>query len=210
MAVSNSDTNPASPVHSRTYKRIAIYVLGNAVLVALWVSGSAPQLAAEDGILETLQLLFAAAAIGVFAFVALEDDGPIGTSAAALAGLVAVALLREIDVRQMVVPDWMMIWADSVYRDAMLVGILILVALYALRHRAHIGTWVRLSLKWHAWPLWLSGACFATSVVVERTGLFGKPIGLIVEEMTEFNGFVLLLVAAWSHCRLLRAADRQD
>lgn len=206
MTASATEPTGARSGRAASYRSIVAILLINGAFIALWASGLAPRLAAEDGILETLQLLFAAGALCVFMFAALEDDGPIGTAGAAMAALAGLAMLREIDVRRLVVPDWMMIWAESAFRDTVIVVLLLLVVVYVWRHRDHFSAWLGMMLRWRAWPVWLGGICFASSVIVERGGFFASHIVLIFEEMAELNGFMLLLVAAWRHCHLLRAS----
>jgi len=83
-------------VQCRT-SRNAVFVLlfVNAVLLALSISGTAPGLPAEYGILETLQLFLAVGAGCVVAFAAFEDEGAVGTPGSALASIAAIAALRH-------------------------------------------------------------------------------------------------------------------
>ncbi len=175
----------------------------NASLLALWSAGLAPNLYAEDGILETMQLLFAAGAFCVFMFAALEDDGPVGTAGTAVAAIAAIAVLREIDVRRIVVPDWMMVWAYSPFRDTTVAILLLLVIGYLGLRRDHFGGWVAQLMRRSAWPFWLSGILLTSSLAFDGGKVVGGPIGVLIEEFIELNGFMLLLIAGWRHCHLL-------
>ncbi|MFT7574790.1 MAG: hypothetical protein ACI9XZ_001160 [Alphaproteobacteria bacterium] len=185
-------------------------LLINAALLALWSVGLAPGIAAEDGILETMQLLLAAGACSIFLFAALEDDGPVGTAATAAAAIAAIAVAREIDVRKIVVPDWMMIWANSPFRDTTVAILLLLVIGYLWWRREHFGGWMGLLLRKAAWPFWLSGILLTSSLAFDGGKVVSGTAGLLIEEFAELNGFMLLLIAGWRHCQLLTDRRRRD
>jgi hypothetical protein len=208
MAITIPDAHPIKdrPVH---YRAPLLLVILNCFLLGLWFAGLAPQLAAEDGILETAQLLLAAGAFGIFMFAALEDEGPVGTSGLALAAVSAIAIVREIDVRKMVVPDWMMVWAYGPFRDTTVGILLLLVLIYTYVKRAHFKGWLGMLLRWDAWPIWLSGILLTSSMAFDGEKIIAGPPGLLVEELIELNGFLLLLIAGWRHCHLL-TNRRQD
>ena len=182
----------------------------NAALFALWSAGLAPGIAAEDGVLETMQVLLAAGACGVYLFAALEDDGPVGTAATAAAAIAAIAVAREIDVRKIVVPDWMLIWANSPFRDTTVSILLLLVIGYLWWRREHFGGWMRLLLRKEAWPFWLSGILLTSSLAFDGGKVISGTAGLLIEEFVELNGFMLLLVAGWRHCQLLTDQPRRE
>lgn len=193
----------------RSRTAVIVLLVVNAALLALWTSGTAPGLPAEDGILETLQLFLAVGAACVFAFAAFEDDGAVGTAGTALAAIAAIATLREVDVRKMVVPDWMMYWANSPFRDTTVAILLLLVIGYLWFRRDHFGSWVELLQRRSAWPLWLSGILLTSSLAFDGGKVISGEVGLLVEEFVELNGFMLLLIAAWRHCRLVTHHQNQ-
>ncbi|MFY0614585.1 MAG: hypothetical protein JXQ99_23850 [Hyphomicrobiaceae bacterium] len=175
----------------------------NVGLLILWLAGAAPGLSAEDGVLETLQVLLAVSAASVFVFVAFEGKGPVASSATALAAIAIIATMREIDVRRIVVPDWMMIWANSPFRDTTVAVLLLLVLVYLWFRREDFGGWSSMLLSPSAWPLWLSGILLTSSLTLDGGKVISGELGVVVEEFVELNGFMLLLIAAWRHCRLL-------
>ncbi len=204
MAVTATEAVAKRGGHLGSYRSALTVLFVNAGLLALWSAGLAPRLHAEDGILETLQLLFAAGAFCVFMFAALEDDGPVGTAGTAAAAIAAIAVLREIDVRRIVVPDWMMVWAYSPFRDTTVTILLLLVISYLWLRRDHFDGWVAQLLRRSAWPFWLSGILLTSSLAFDGGKVVGGPIGVLLEEFIELNGFMLLLIASWRHCRLLK------
>lgn len=182
----------------------------NAAIIVLWFTGAASTVAVEDGVLETLQLLVAAGACALFLFAALEDDGPVGTAGAAISAIAAIAVVREIDVRNMVVPDWMMIWAHGPFRDTTVIILLALILAYLWWRREHFQGWLRLLLRMAAWPFWLSGVLLTSSLAFDGEKLIAGPPGVMVEELIELNGLMLLLMAGFRHCRLLRDKNWVD
>ncbi len=179
-------------------------MLVNAVLVALWSSGLASNLAVENGVMETLQLLLAAGAFAVFLFAALEDDGAVGSAGTALAGIAAIAVVREIDVRTIVVPDWMMVWANGPFRDISVSMMLLVVLAYLWWRREHGRDWLTMLLRQPAWPLWVGGGLLTLSLAFDGGRIIAGEAGVMIEELVELNGFMLLLAAGFRHCQLLR------
>ena len=210
MAVTAADSIQGTYSPSKSYRSLLSILMINAALIALWSSGLAPGLSAEDGILEMLQLLLAAGAFSVFMFAALQDDGPIGSAGTATAAIAAIAIVREIDVRKMVVPDWMMIWANSPFRDTTVAILLVLVLGYVWLRRDHFRGWLELLLRRAAWPFWLGGMLLASSLVFDGGKIISGEAGVLVEEFIEFNGFMLLLVAGWRHCQLLTSERQRE
>ena len=206
MAVGTIYTKPESLIGR--YRALVFIGFLNIAIVALWYGGMAPNIAVEDGVLETLQLLLAAGAFAAFMFTALEDEGPIGTSGTAIAAICAIAVVREIDVRKIVVPDWMMIWAYGPFRDTTVGVLLLLVILYAIVRRAHFKGWLSLLFRWRAWPFWLSGILLTSSMALDGGKIVSGKVGVLVEEMVEMNGCLLLLIAGWRHCQLLIKSEQ--
>jgi hypothetical protein len=190
------------------FRTLLVLLLMNAALLSLWSAGLAPRLAAEDGILETLQLLLAASAFGAFLFTALADDGPIGTSGTANAAICAIAAVREIDVRHIVVPDWMMLWSVGNFRDTTVAVLLLLVIGYTWLRREHFRGWLRLLLRMAAWPYWLAGILLTSSLAFDGEKIVAGPAGVLIEEFIELNGFLLLFIAGLRHANLLTVRGR--
>ena len=181
---------------------LAVLVV-NAGLLGLWSAGAAPEIAVEDGLLETLQILVSAGACALFFSASLEDDGPIGTAGAAIAAIAAIAILREIDVRTLVVPPWMMIWAYGPFRDTTVGVLMLLVGGYLWWRRKHFAGWMALLFRWSAWPFWLSGLLLVSSLAFDGEKLVAGDAGVLIEEFIELNGLVFLLMAGFRHCHLL-------
>jgi hypothetical protein len=179
-------------------------VLANAVLLGLWAAGLAPDIAAENGIIETLQLLLAAGVFSIFLFTALSDQGPIGSAGAATAAIVGIAIVREIDVRNVAIPHDMLRGAGRI-RDAAIGIMLVLVIGYAWARREHFRGWVNLLFRWRAWPYWASGILLTASIAFDGGKIINGPVGVLIEEFIEFNGFLLLFIAGLRHAQLLIA-----
>ena len=116
-------------------------------------------------------------------------------------------MVREIDVRNIVVPDWMMIWAHGPFRDTTVLVLLGLVLAYVGWRRAHFRGWLGLALRKPAWPFWLSGVLLTSSLAFDGNELIAGPGGVMVEELIELNGLMFLLMAGFRHCHLLRDKD---
>lgn len=209
MSVATSDQLRITGRCGSNIRTLLIVTLVNVSILSLWSAGLATGIAAENGLLETMQLLLAAAACGVFSFAALEDDGPVGTAATAAAAIAVIAMLREVDVRKMEVPDWVMIWADSMFRDTVIAFLLLAMFAYLWTRREHFPGWTELLFRRSAWPLWASAGLFALSVAVDGDKVIAVHESLLVEELLELNAFMLLLVAGWRHCRLLTGTRRR-
>lgn len=210
MSVATSDRVRISGEVGWDLRAPLTLLIVNASLLALWSAGLAPAIAAEEGLLETMQLLLAAGACGIFLFAALEDDGPVGTAATAAAAIAAIAVVREIDVRKIVVPDWMMVWAYGPFRDTTVAILLLAVLAYLWWRREHFAGWMGLLLRKPAWPFWLSGILLTSSLAFDGGKVISGQVGLLIEEFAEFNGFMLLLVAGWRHCQLLTTQRRRS
>jgi len=194
--------------HSLLYRAPLLLIVLNGALLSLWFAGLAPRMATENGILETTQLLLVAGAFGAFMFAAMDDRGPIGTAGTALAAISAIAIIREIDVRKLVVPDWMMIWSYSPFRDTTVGALLVLVLIYTFVRRSHFNGWLAMLLRLDSWPLWLSGIFLTASMGLDGDKVISGELGVLIEELVEFNGYLLLLVASWRHCQFL--TNRRD
>lgn len=185
-------------------------VLANVVAAVLATMVRADRFSAENGILETAQVLMCAVGAGLFAFaISLlprlkEADSynlALRSSSIALLCISLIALFREIDFRKMPGPDWLYMLTGSWVRDTIVISGILLVLAYMVLRRQDLPNWLRLTFSWHALPLWIGGTLlFVSSVIIDHNVTFEGSV--LIEEWLELNGFMFILWAAARHARL--------
>ncbi len=189
----------------RSYLLYIVVAVINVVFAAVVITtGSSQALIYENGVLETMQELLAAAALGVFLFAALWGPfSPIKTAGVALSSILAIAIFREIDFRTLHVDDRVALLTDASFRDPIVLTSVALVLGYLFVRREHFYAWVPLLFNRNALPLWLAGGLLVASILQDGGDVVGGIDGEFFEEMLELNGYVFLLVAAWRHAWLV-------
>ncbi|MGI9405357.1 MAG: hypothetical protein ACR2O4_03210 [Hyphomicrobiaceae bacterium] len=178
----------------------------NLFLFAWSATGATDFLAREQGVLEVTQLLLIAIAFVAFLVTALRGKGAGRTAAVALVGLCACFFYRELDLGALGVSGPLATLSKSSVRDLVLaVGVLILLG-YVVLHRSDIPSWWRLATRSDAWPLFCAAILMSIGILLNAT-LKGDLQAQFWEELVEFNGYVLLVLAAARHSRIAAYED---
>jgi hypothetical protein len=165
-------------------------------------NGGAVSIAQENGLLENIQLVATLMACALFGFAGLKGAGAVRVSGVALALLVAAAFIREVDFKSLTgmhaTLDWMI--AQGL-RDWIFELLGVAAVVFLLTHLRYFWGFVRLGLRWQAWP-------FVTSVALLAVAEFyldGLTVadGHFREELVETNGYILFVLAAWKHVQLI-------
>jgi len=175
----------------------------NLVLISWW-SVTSDDIARESGPIENLQLVMLAAAAFVFARGGRRSDGVLRPFLFCCCIGSIYLLFREIDFRAMPVSDWLRMLSSGGVRKTIQGIILLVLAVYALRHFSVIRNAVSRMPRAEFWPYVCVFALFALSKGAEEisradknpVGHFALPHGQVWEEMLELNAGMMLLMAA--------------
>ena len=172
----------------------------NAWLILL-ASGPAPtRVAGENGALENLQALFVAFALLLFAS-RIRSCRPAIEALSVGLGFVAFAFLfREVDLRDVGVPDWVVLLTSGIVRDGIFFTLLGLLVAYLIRRWRAWGTMARFAFGRRALPLYLCLVLLIVAATIDK-GLLPLPHPLFWEEAIEVDAYLALVFGAWSFRR---------
>lgn len=170
----------------------------NLFLFAWSATGATELLAREQGVLEIAQLVLIALAMLVFLITVYRSSGPARSAAVTLVGLSLCFFYRELDLAALGVTGPVAELSRSSIRDVVLgIGVSILMV-YVWSRRADLPAWWRFATRPAAWPLFGTGILLGVGVILSTT-LKGDLQGQFWEELIEFNGYVLFVLAACRH-----------
>jgi len=170
----------------------------NLFLFALSAAGATEYLAREQGILEIAQLVLIALAVLIFVITVFRSSGPGQSAALALVGVGVLSFYRELDLQALGVSHDVAIVSRSSVRDVIVaIGVVALLT-YAVYRRADWPAWLRFATRSAAWPLFGAGILLGLGALLSAT-LSGDLQGQFWEELVEFNGYVLFVLAAGRH-----------
>lgn len=167
-------------------------------------------IAKEHGLIEVIQLVEIAAAFVLFLLAHREPESAEQVVGGAMAILVAAAFVRELDVRTLGDAPWYRWLAAQTLQEILLVVMSLPALVYILKRRKHIPAIIRLAFSWNAWPMWLAGIGVAGGIAFDSRFVRWYGAGWrFWEELIEYNGYALLVIAAWRHLELTREATRR-
>ncbi|GBE44635.1 MAG TPA: hypothetical protein ENH05_09880 [Rhizobiales bacterium] len=202
----------SDPKSSRGF--FLIVVLVNAGLVAWWWL-SQQQISHENGPIENLQAITLLVTFALFCMTAAKDSGVVRTAAIALAASSFLLLVREIDLRAYIAPEWRVTASAGAKQLMWLVAASTLV--YVLTRYRHLLKVIRSSLTpeaWKAWAFYLWLPLLIVSQLIEEwtdvTRLDDRyaywASGQFWEEIFELNAYLVFLYTAY----LLKIAGRRS
>ena len=170
----------------------------NLFLFAWSATGATDLLAREHGVLEVAQLVLIVLALLIFLIPVFRSSGPAQSAAVALVGVSICCFYRELDLQALGVTGSLAVLSKSSVRDVVLVVALTILLGYVLVQRAHLPAWWRFATRGEAWPLFGAGVLLAIGLVLSAT-MKGDLQAQFWEELIEFNGYVLFVLAAGRH-----------
>lgn len=170
----------------------------NLFLFALSAAGATEFLAREQGVLEIAQLVLIALAMLLFMIPALRGQGPARSAAIALVGVSICCFYRELDLAALGATDALAVLTKSSVRDVVLGAAVVLLLGFVWVKRADLPSWWRYATRSAAWPLFAAGILLAIGMALSAA-LSGNLQGQFWEELVEFNGYVLFVLAAGRH-----------
>lgn len=194
---------------------ILLFVLVNGAFLAWWFVTS-DDISAEAGPIENLQMVFLLSAVLVFVHHGRSEPGVSRHLAFAMSIACLYLLLREMDFRVLPVPEAVRWLSSNVPRKVSQGIVLLVLAVYSIRHMPRLAETLRAMRLRHVWPYLLSGFLFAAAKLAEEIsradknpiGNFALPHGQFWEEMLELNADLMLLVAAVGYYAVRRMFAR--
>ncbi|MEL6423146.1 MAG: hypothetical protein AAFQ42_11960 [Pseudomonadota bacterium] len=175
----------------------------NLFFFAWSATGATDLLAREHGVLEIAQLVLIAIAALIFVLSLWRSEGPARSAAIALVALSVLFFYRELDLAAFGVGAPLDALSRSGVRDVVVgIGTAALLG-YAVLRRADWSAWWRLATRPAAWPLGATIILLGVGVGL-GAALKGSLQGQFWEELVEFNGYVLYVLAAGRHVSLSR------
>ncbi|MFQ5625459.1 MAG: hypothetical protein ACE5FM_02265 [Methyloligellaceae bacterium] len=177
-----------------------IVALVNIGLLAWWWL-SQDQILYESGPLENLQAAVLGVAFATFYVHGKKLEGTGRTAAVIFCFICFYVFFKEVDFRELPVPDLVLSITTGRIRKLLFWFFFLLVTVYIISRFTQILKIMPAMLYWRAWPyyLWFALIIFAElAEEVSRTygnafGSFAIPYGLLLEEMLEFNAYMVLL-----------------
>lgn len=170
----------------------------NLFLFTWSATGATELLAREQGVLEIAQLVLIALAAVIFLITVFRSRGPARSAAVTLVGISICFFYRELDLAELGVTGPIAVLSSSSIRDVALGIGLIGILAYVWMKRADLPAWWRFAMRAQAWPLFATGILLTIGVLLSTT-LKGNLQGQFWEELVEFNGYVLFVLAAGRH-----------
>ena len=179
-----------------------IVALGNIILLTWWWL-STIEISSESGPIENLQaaVLFLVFAIYFSNSMKLEGAGRMAT--VIICFLCFCMFFREVDFQNFLVSDLALSITRGSTQKLIFWTSLLLLSDYIIRQFIHFRTLVAAMLHWRAWPYYLFLVLIISGELAEEVskangkafGDFVIPHGQFLEEMLEFNAYMVLLFA---------------
>lgn len=167
----------------------------NAIILYAFALGDVPQLAEENGILETLQALVIASAMALFLWTIPSRSIPTRAVAVAMSFVCFSFFFREVDLRRLDVPSWVVDLTSGTIRNWIFLGQLAVVSIYLVWRLDALGSLFRYAYSRVAVPLYPCAALLVLGAAIDKD-LIAPTTDPFWEEFAEINAYFALLVAA--------------
>lgn len=193
---------PRAVITTGTTLAILALISSNVYFVDWSRHGGAAPLGQEHGMLEMLQLALMVPAIALFVLSQRYGVGAVKVAGGLLAMLTAAAFVREFELQSLGAPASFLWLSSDNLQDVLLLILTVAMLAYGFSQRHHVWDLVRLGLRRQSWPIYAAGLPLAASVLLDGHLVAGDEMRFW-EELIEYNGYALLLVAAWRHAGLI-------
>ncbi len=172
--------------------------------LAISLQGDAVAMAAEDGPLEVLHLLFLAVASSAYFLAYRSTIGHWKTAAAILSVAAAAACLREFEFELVEDIPWLFGLQKDRLHWLILFVLLSPLLVHIIRNVENIPPATLLVFRRESWAICLSGLLIVAALIVDQTH---ETIGLslFMEELLETYGYAFFLIAGLRHRPLAQA-----
>lgn len=178
----------------------------NLFLFAWSATGATDLLAREQGVLEIAQLVLIVLALLIFLIPVSRSKGATRSAAIALVGVCICSFYRELDLGALGVTGPLAVISKSSVRDVVLSIAVMGLLGFTWLHRADIPAWWRFATRGEAWPLFGAGILLVIGMILSAS-MKGDLQGQFWEELVEFNGYVLFVLAAGRHSHVSAYED---
>jgi hypothetical protein len=173
---------------------IILFLAINAWLMFAYVTGIHAEISEENGALENVQATILGFAFLLFISRLVDPDPRRRVLAIILSFFAFSFFFREVDLRQVDVPSWIILLTSGDIRDYIFITLLsVLIGFLVWKWRT-IPSVLQSIFERHAIPFYAALILLALSVLIDKN-VIGSGASDFLEETVEINAYIILLLA---------------